>query len=357
MRKETLKTNGQPIAPTPKNEAYAARIVAEVREKIKLGVFRYDDYFPDSATSTTGAGETVADRLDLWLDLQNTKAYSTQLGYRTSANWWKSKIGDKPLRKLKHSDILAALSSEPNWSGKTKNNKITGLRQALLLAVRDGAITANPIDGLEAAPYQKPEPDPFSQDEAMTIIASAGERFGAVIENYLGIKFFTGVRTSESLALRRSDYDPARKQLVVRRALVNGRLKDSTKTNELRAIHLNSMALHYVTSQLQLGRGEWLFLDPLTGEPWSNNGQFWHRYWVPLMAGLSIRYRGPYQTRHTYATMMLMAGITPAFAAKQMGHSVELFLHTYSKWLGGDADAIEMQRLEAALKPGKYPGK
>ncbi|VBC91783.1 Bbp50 [Burkholderia pseudomallei] len=32
---------------------------------------------------------------------------------------------------------------------------------------------------------------------------------------------------------------------------------------------------------------------------------------------------------------MLMAGMTPAFCAKQLGHSVEMFLTTYSKWIEG----------------------
>ncbi|AIV73967.1 putative phage integrase [Burkholderia pseudomallei] len=38
---------------------------------------------------------------------------------------------------------------------------------------------------------------------------------------------------------------------------------------------------------------------------------------------------------HCYATAMLMAGMTPAFCAKQLGHSVEMFLTTYSKWIDG----------------------
>ena len=47
------------------------------------------------------------------------------------------------------------------------------------------------------------------------------------------------------------------------------------------------------------------------------------------MKALGIRYRPPYNTRHTYATMMLMAGMTPAFCAKQLGHSVDIFLRTH----------------------------
>jgi len=72
-------------------------------------------------------------------------------------------------------------------------------------------------------------------------------------------------------------------------------------------------------------------------------------YWMPTLKRLGIRHRPPYNTRHTYATMMLMAGMGPAFCAKQLGHSVEVFLRTYSKWLEGEQDAIEMQRMEDAL--------
>ena len=51
----------------------------------------------------------------------------------------------------------------------------------------------------------------------------------------------------------------------------------------------------------------------------------------------------------TARQVMLMAGMTPAFCAKQLGHSVEMFLRTYSKWLDGGQNALEMRRLEAAL--------
>jgi integrase len=68
-----------------------------------------------------------------------------------------------------------------------------------------------------------------------------------------------------------------------------------------------------------------------------------------------MRYRPPYNTRHTYATMKLMAGVTPAFRAKQLVHSVEMFLRTYAKWIDGGQNALEMNRLEAALTADLSP--
>jgi integrase len=40
--------------------------------------------------------------------------------------------------------------------------------------------------------------------------------------------------------------------------------------------------------------------------------------------------------RHSYATVMLMAGMHDAFCARQLGHSVEVVHRTYAaKWIDG----------------------
>ena len=61
--------------------------------------------------------------------------------------------------------------------------------------------------------------------------------------------------------------------------------------------------------------------------------------------------RRSYNMRHSYATAMLMAGMTPAFCARQLGHSIEMFLRTYARWIDGAQNAAEMDRLEVALGP------
>ena len=48
--------------------------------------------------------------------------------------------------------------------------------------------------------------------------------------------------------------------------------------------------------------------------------------------------------------MMLMAGMTPAFCAAQLGYSVGMLLGTYARWLDGEHNAMEMGRLEASLR-------
>ncbi len=54
-------------------------------------------------------------------------------------------------------------------------------------------------------------------------------------------------------------------------------------------------------------------------------------------------------TRHTFATLCLHAGITPAWAAQQLGHSAEMFYRVYSRWITGADAGAERRRLDAFL--------
>ncbi|NQW94596.1 MAG: hypothetical protein HQ446_11320 [Polaromonas sp.] len=45
-----------------------------------------------------------------------------------------------------------------------------------------------------------------------------------------------------------------------------------------------------------------------------------------------------------------MANANHKWAAGQMGHSVEMFQKTYTKWIDGDQNELEIAKLEANLK-------
>ena len=45
----------------------------------------------------------------------------------------------------------------------------------------------------------------------------------------------------------------------------------------------------------------------------------------------------------------MMAGANPAYMARQLGHSVEMFFRVYTTWLGGKNDDTELAKIEAAI--------
>ena len=352
--RRTLELNGQPLAPTPANIKHAQRLAAEIKDKIRLGLFSMAEYFP--AFGDTGS-LTVAGHLDCWIGTQRLET-STLAGYQSAIKFWKGHLGDKSAKGLLHSDILTALAKRPDLSGKTVNNYVSVLREAMALAVLDKVIPTNPVADVPRAKHQKPPVDPFTQDEADAICAYMAKHYPPQVANYVEFKFFTGLRTSESFGLRWPSVDLPSKYFMVSQAIVRGEEKDSTKTNVARPVQLNSRSLSALKRQAEHTRiaGEHVFLDPRYSTPWTEERAFRRSYWTPALKVLGIRYRKPYNTRHTYATIMLMQAMTPAFCAKQLGHSVEMFLRTYSKWLDGSQDALEMAKLETAFS-GKNPGK
>lgn len=350
--KETLKTDGKPMAPTPANLKYAHRLADQIKDKIRHDTFVYADYFPASKTATTGQGASTADRLNLWYETLVGKEGSSLKGYKSALEWWKDQIGARPVRALLKSDVLAALATKPDWTGKTRNNKMSVLRQALQLAIDDGALDTSPVAGIDSFSHQSPPPDPFDQEEAEAIIAGLALHYDEQVARYFGVKFYTGLRTSESLAMAWNWIDWRRKQMAVGQAVVLGEFKPNTKTNIARQVQLNSRAIGFLTDQKAstfLMKAGWIFPDPRTGERWTDDEPPRELYWRPCLKRLGIRYRSPYETRHTYATMLLMGGAKPAWAAKQMGHSVQQFLDTYSKWLDGGENDVEMAKLEAFI--------
>lgn len=362
--RKTLLVNGKPLAPTLANRKYAAKMIAEIKDKIRLGVFVMAEYFATSGSAS--AGLTVGSQLDTWLAGQRIEN-STKAGYTSAIKFWKgaphdeaktTKLGDLPLRRLVPSQIKIAIASKPDLSGKTVNNYVSVLREALESAVTDRVLTSNPADAVKRAKYQRPIADPFSAEERENIIAKVAERYPAQVANMVEFWFWTGLRTGELFGLSWRNVDLAGGTMLIAETVVRGEEKDSTKTDVARTVRLNSRALKALKRQRQythMAEDGKVFHDPRYNAGWHEERAFRRSFWEPALKALGIRYRRPYNCRHTYATAMLMVGMTPAFCAKQLGHSVEMFLKTYAKWIDGNQDSIEMARLEKSIAPELSP--
>lgn len=55
------------------------------------------------------------------------------------------------------------------------------------------------------------------------------------------------------------------------------------------------------------------------------------------------------KTTNNYTTTRLMAGQRLGYAAQQMGHTVDMFVHTYTRWINDGHSALEDQKLEQFL--------
>jgi integrase len=149
---------------------------------------------------------------------------------------------------LVHSDILTALASEPDWTGKTRNNKASVLRMALQLAVRDGVIPANPIDGLEAA-RTSARAGPVRPGRGRGDHRRPGQHYDEQVARYFGRSSSPACAPVESLAQRWDWIDWRQNTMGVAEAVVLGEHKDRTKTNTVRHVQLNSRALGFLRTR------------------------------------------------------------------------------------------------------------
>ncbi len=54
-------------------------------------------------------------------------------------------VGDRAIKGLKYSHIKTVLAARPDLSGKTLNNYVQVLREALKMAKKNGILAVNPV--------------------------------------------------------------------------------------------------------------------------------------------------------------------------------------------------------------------
>jgi len=122
----------------------------------------------------------------------------------------------------------------------------------------------------------------------------------------------------------------------VQRARVRGETKTTKTAAGVRDVKLLPPALEALKAQrthAELLGGE-IFNDARTSAPWSGDQALRLGPWRRALRAAEVRYRYPYQMRHTYASMMLSAGENPAWIARQMGHADwGMIRRTYARWM------------------------
>jgi len=281
-----------------------------------------------------------------WLDRKKkTLKSSTYSGYVKIVN---ARIipefGKTPLSELSRSDIRQ-WAAKIDAGNKFIANIFSVFRAALQEAFEDEIIAINPLDGWTYKNAAAPDPvdhvDPFTVDEQAAICAELEGQ----ARNLVQFAFWTGMRTSELIGLQWGDVDWMRGTIAVRRALTQAASKTGPETTKTRAgtrvVKLLPPALEALKAQKAFTylKDREIFQNPKTGERWTGDQAIRQTMWRYALKKAGVRYRYPYQTRHTYASMMLSAGENPMWVAQQMGHSDwAMIRRVYGRWMPDEND-------------------
>jgi integrase len=346
------------IPPTPANERYAAQLVDRVKRAIRLGTFKWEDFFPESkrVKEAAGGAKTLRQAADLYLRSVGRKSDATKDQYKNAANMWCELFGgDTPLEALTH-DVLAAKIGETPWaSPKLVNNALIVLRGTFALQFKGPKAALNPMIGIENSKSVKKMPDPLSAEERDRILASMAEKYDPRVTAYFTVAFYTGMRPEELIALRWGDVDFRHGIIHVQRVRTfKGSERDGSKTHTERDVDMVDavVAALKVMKPFTFMKDQDcdIFENPNTEAPWHDERSQRDHYWHPTLKRLGIRRRRPYSTRHTYATVALMAGVNPSYIARQLGHTnSRMLFEKYARWIDGADKGNEKGKLQAAL--------
>lgn len=348
----------------------AARVKLEVETAINLGTFtlaEYARYFPDSPylrakgfnLETDGDEfETVA---ELWLKLTGAdREETTNREYKNALKCHFFPVfGARRIRGITYEQILSHLAETEFKSPKTFNNVMTPARGLFAWCVATKRLDVDPTAPIQFREVQRPQPDPFDLEEIDAILAHVDKVHGEPWANYFEFAFFAGLRPSEQIALAWPKVDFRRGEVRVDSARVRT-IDKRTKTHEARDVELAARALAALTRQKKnsfLANGA-VFLNPATGEAFADTSAPQEKVFQPTLRKLGIRPRDARNTRHSFATLGLMASVNPAYMAGQLGHSLDMFFKVYAKWIRGADSSRERGKLDAyaAVAPVRRAG-
>lgn len=340
------------MKPTAANLKHAKRIREAILADIRAGTFNLAEYFPDYRFAARHEADENARDFRAWADVwaelsaRDLEDSTLRIYKRHLAAYWTSAFGNDMPKSITHERILkhlAKLATERfdettgkvirPLSRKTQNNILIPLRGVFELICKADRHLRNPVDGIENLKVQTAPPDPFSAEEVEAILVAVRKR-GEAEADYFEFAFFAGLRPSEQIALLWRDVDLRSGIVKVRRARVLAKDKERTKTAHEREVELNARAaavLERQRARTQLA-GEHVFMNPATGKPW-NDEQVQRKTFAAALRLAGIRYRPPKECRDTSVTLALAAGADPAWVAKQHGHSLQVMMKSYAKWM------------------------
>lgn len=263
---------------------------------------------------------------------------------------WMPDMALMPIHEIP-SDLIRDIISDIDFkSDKTFNNCLVPLRGVFEKAIELRLITPaeNPMAMIKNKKVQSGLPDPFTRDEMNALLNWLDKNLtdkNHFYYWYFEVAFWTGCRPSELYALRWKDIDWFNESVIINKSRVRGVEKQVTKTHTAREVYLNDRSKRALEAldAMKLS-DDYVMICPETNEPFYNEKPARMRL-IEAMQSTRVRHRPAYNARHTYATMLLMSDVNPVFVANQLGHSLQMLIKRYGRWLHGDQNKLEISKL------------
>ena len=271
-----------------------------------------------SPSSTPADARTIEEYIDLsWMESGLSEAtLSAYRGDLSQFSRWLRGRG-RALEEARRLDVLDFLSEHAHWPPRTVARRLSALRRFYRHLEREGRVSSNPCDRIDAPRLGRPLPEVLTEQEVERLLAAPdvatalGTRDRAMLE----VLYATGLRVSELVRLRAEQVN-----------LLQGVLRVVGKGGRERLVPLGEPAVDWLERFLERGRAEILgtkmtaALFPTGRGRGMTRQAFWHlikRH--ARQAGIS-RDISPHTLRHAFATHLLDHGADLRVVQMLLGH-------------------------------------
>jgi integrase len=203
----------------------------------------------------------------------------------------------------------------------TVNRDLAVLRRMLKIAERKRLISRASLPVIEMLEERKERRQPhiLTFDEEKRVLAVAPDNIRTIVILILE----TGLRSGrEALALKWTDIDFEQGSIQIRQSKSLAGVRNVPMSNRCKTELLRWRNL------LGPDFSEYVFANPQ--QPKKHLVDF-RRAWPKALKAAGLEYFWLYDLRHTFASRLTEAGVSPLFVAQIMGHSSPNILHTYAK--------------------------
>lgn len=172
---------------------------------------------------------------------------------------------------------------------------------------------------------------PFSLQEIEKILKLSVGQW----KNIFTVLFFSGIRTGECWGLKWSDINFVTKTIHIKRSVRHGVVGKPKTKNSIRVIDMLPIVEEALRNQKShtLINDSFVFLNK-NKEHFKSAQHITRDIWNPTLKIAGLDYRVLYQTRHSFASMMVSNGEDIIWISKMLGHSTpRITLDVYSKFV------------------------
>ena len=207
---------------------------------------------------------------------------------------------------------------ESGLSGSTADHYVKFLRHAFNLAIDWDMLKENPASGVKLFNLDNKVEhylDATELEKLMTILQTGANRPICMIAMFL---LSTGARMNEALSAKWSQIN--RETRTWKIPALN------SKSKKIRSVPLNDSALSIINQLDTDGEFEYLFVNRVTGNPYTNI----HKAWGKIRDQADLPQLRIHDLRHQYASFLVNSGRTLYEVQQILGHSTSKVTERYS---------------------------